>query len=133
MDSPLGIISVVLNLLKIAAGIGEDPRIIGDGIFGVILSGLLIYGAHQHKTIPITIYMIFSIIESTFLVVLCCIMSSKVESAPMEYLTCQHCPEIDQTVKIVVIIFFIGIIFFNIGTIFVAKWAKKEIKEYEKS
>ena len=65
----LGIITIVLNLMKCVAAIaeGSDGKIIADGIVGTLISGLLIYGVHQHKTIPITIWMILSIIESIFL------------------------------------------------------------------
>ena len=65
----LGIINLVLNLMKclVAIAEGSDGKIIADGIIGALLCGLLIYGSHQHKTFPITIWMILSIIESIFL------------------------------------------------------------------
>ena len=65
----LGIINLVLNLMKclVAIAEGSDGKIIADGIIGALICGLLIYGAHQHKTFPITIWMILSIIESIFL------------------------------------------------------------------
>merc|ERR1711973_795318 len=119
----LGIIFIVcslLNCLGTDANGSRTSNIVG-GLVGALISGLLVYGASKRNSTAILVWMILAIIECivfAILAILAIVGLGYVRSEAIGY-------------AIIGIIIFIGLIFFHIWTIVVAKNARREIKEGE--
>ena len=111
----LGIVLAVLSLI----GCGNGSNGIINGIIGVIIHCVLIFGAHTRNSTAILVWMVLAILSSIGYAIL----------AVLGVIAIAHAGAAVAAggVAVVFIIFMIGIILFQIWTIIVAKNARKEI------
>ena len=94
-----------------------------NGIIGVIIHCVLIFGAHTRNSTAILVWMVLAILSCIGLVIM----------AVLGIIGIAHLGAAGEVVGVVLIVLMIGIILFQIWTIIVAKNARKEIEagEYE--
>ena len=111
----LGIVLAVLSLI----GCGNGSNGIINGIIGVIIHCVLIFGAHTRNSTAILVWMVLAILSCIGYAIL----------AVLGVIAIAHAGAAVAAggVAVVFIIFMIGIILFQIWTIIVAKNARKEI------
>jgi hypothetical protein len=113
----LGIVLAVLSLI----GCGNGSNGIINGIIGVIIHCILIFGAHTRNSTAILVWMVLAILSCIGYAIL----------AIFGVIAIAHAGAgAGEAVGVVAvfIVFMIGIILFQIWTILVAKNARKEIE-----
>ena len=120
----LGIVLAVLSLI----GCGNGSYGIINGIIGVIINCILIFGAHTRNSTAILVWMVLAILSCIGYAILTVLGVVAIAHAGAAGAGGEA-----VGVAVVFIIFMIGIILFQIWTIIVAKNARKEIEagEYE--
>ena len=120
----LGIVLAVLSLL----GCFNGSNGIINGIIGVVIHCVLVFGAHTRNSTAILVWMVLAILSCIGYAIL----------AVLGVIAIVHAGEAGAggdavSVLVVFIVFMVGIILFQIWTIIVAKNARKEIEagEYE--
>ena len=116
----LGIIFIVLSILncfKKDEDGGHLYNIIG-GIIGVLINGLLVFGAHTRNSTAILVWMVLAIIECIILGIVIVLFIIAITYAGFFH-----------WIIALVVAIYAGIILFIIWTIVVAKNARREIKE----
>ena len=114
----LGIVLAVLSLI----GCGNGSNGIINGIIGVIIHCVLIFGAHTRNSTAILVWMVLAILSCIGYAILAVVSVILIAVAGAEY------GPGGVVVLVVFIVFMIGIILFQIWTIIVAKNARKEIE-----
>ena len=108
----LGIVLAVLSLI----GCGNGSNGIINGIIGVIIHCILIFGAHTRNSTAILVWMVLAILSCIGYVILVVLGVIAIADAGA------------AGAGVVFIVFMVGIILFQIWTIIVAKNARKEIE-----
>ena len=118
----LGIVLAVLSFLGCA---GKMQGVIASGIISGLIHCILVFGAHTRNSTAILVWMVLAILSCIGLAI----------TAVLGIIGIAHLGAAGAAVGVgvVFIVFFIGIILFQIWTIIVAKNARKEIEagEYE--
>ena len=107
------VLGIVLAVLSVLSCFGDK----GNGIYGVLISGILIFGAKQRNPTAIFIWMVFAIIGVVWLVVVAVIAIISLLAVSSHI-----------TFVIIFVIFVGALILFEIWTIIVAKRAREEIQ-----
>ena len=118
----LGIVLAVLSLI----GCFNGSRGIINGIIGVIIHCVLIFGAHTRNSTAILVWMVLAILSCIGYAILAVLAVVVVAHAGAAGAAGDA-----VTVVVVLIVFMIGIILFQIWTIIIAKNARKEIEAGE--
>ena len=111
----LGIVLAVLSLI----GCGNGSNGIINGIIGVIIHCILIFGAHTRNSTAILVWMVLAILSCIGYVILVVLGVIAIADAGAGAAAAG---------VVVFIVFMVGIILFQIWTIIVAKNARKEIE-----
>ena len=112
------------------AAVISAVRTVLYGIYGALISGILIFGAKQRNSTATLIWMVFAIIDVVWLIVVAvlAIIAVMAISSQQKGLELNIDVGSGMTILIIFIIFLGGLIVFKIWTLIVAKKTREEIQ-----